>query len=162
MAAESLILRQRYMALKAVSALARNGIFDRDRDEEVKPAEQAFNTLSGGQAKRLEHSANVRCSILRGESADGIVTYGFLAWKGAFGGDGKYKVYQKATATAMAPEELEDNFDQVLTGVLTVQDTKGGVNAASIVDKDKVRVVLRPVKPTFHELHYDLLGMAVQ
>ena len=43
---------------------------------------------------------------------------------------------------------------------------KGGVNAASIVDKDKVRVVLRPVRPTgsdtFHELYYDTLGMDLE
>ena len=156
----------RYTALATASALAREGVFDRNHDEEAKPAEQAFTSLSGGQAKRLEHSAHVRCSVLRGESADGTAIYGFTAWKGCFGTDSKYKVHHKATATAMAQEELVETFDYVLTGVLTVQDTKGGVNAAPIVDSDKVRVVLRPVRPTggdtFHEIYYDTLGMDLE
>ena len=122
----------RYTALMTASSLAREGIFDRNHDEEAKAAEQAFTSLSGGQAKRLEHSAHVRCSVFRGESADGTAVYGFTAWKGVVGTDGKYKIYHRATATAMAPEELVETFDHVLTGVLTVQDTKGGVNLSLI------------------------------
>ena len=114
----------RYTALMTASSLAREGIFDRNHDEEAKPAEQAFTSLSGGQAKRLEHSAHVRCSVFRGESADGTAVYGFTAWKGVVGTDGKYKIYHRATATAMTARAAAK-----VTAPDTMQNPRLGVDA---------------------------------